>query len=86
MSPVPCQFRFQHTHPLIDCTIRMRSDQSLEVILDRPLRALTCGQYAVLYEQQVCFGSARITQVGSSLYHKQLSLTQPSSKHCVSVT
>jgi len=68
-SSVQCQFRFQHTHPLIDCLVSMNSDRSLNIHLSQPIRALTCGQYAVLYRGLECLGSAEITRVGPSLYN-----------------
>ncbi|XP_055843835.1 mitochondrial tRNA-specific 2-thiouridylase 1 [Episyrphus balteatus] len=56
-----CKFRFQHTKPLVDCTVEKASDKTgLIVTLDKPLRALTPGQYAVLYREDECLGSARI--------------------------
>lgn len=67
-STVQCQFRFQHTHPLIDCLVSMNSDRSLNIHLSHPIRALTCGQYGVIYRGVECLGSAEITRVGPSLY------------------
>lgn len=65
---VHCQFRFQHTYPLINCSVSLNSDSSLSVHLSRPIRALTRGQYAVLYKGIECLGSAVIKQVGPSLF------------------
>ncbi|XP_055912437.1 mitochondrial tRNA-specific 2-thiouridylase 1 [Eupeodes corollae] len=55
-----CQFRFQHTKPLVDCTVEKLNDGGLQVSLDKPLRALTPGQYGVLYLGTECLGCARI--------------------------
>lgn len=59
---IKCQFRFQHTKPLTECTIyRANSDGSrLIVKLAEPLRSITPGQYAVFYDGRECLGSSRI--------------------------
>lgn len=59
-----CRFRFQHTKPLVKCTVLRKSDENsneLIVLLDKPLRAVTPGQYAVFYNDKACLGSARIS-------------------------
>lgn len=58
-----CRFRFQHTKPLVKCTVLRKSAENpdeLIVLLDKPLRAVTPGQYAVFYSDKACLGSARI--------------------------
>ncbi|XP_065363984.1 mitochondrial tRNA-specific 2-thiouridylase 1 isoform X3 [Calliphora vicina] len=58
-----CRFRFQHTKPLVKCRIYRKSIENqveLIVLLDKPLRAVTPGQYAVFYSDNGCLGSARI--------------------------
>lgn len=67
-STIHCQFRFQHTYSLIGCDVKMHADGSLNIHLSRPIRALTSGQYAVLYDGQECLGSAEITKVGLTVY------------------
>ena len=58
----------QHTHPLMDCHVSMETDGSLRMELDRAVRALAPGQYAVLYDGEMCLGSAQITSVGPTMY------------------
>lgn len=63
---VKCKFRFQHTKPLINCTIA-QNEHNLLIILNYPLRALTPGQYAVFYQNNECLGAARILKPGPSM-------------------
>ena len=69
-----CEFRFQHIHPTIQCSVHKLRDGKLTVNLANPLRAIAPGQYAVFYNKEECLGSAKIVQTGPSLYeHQQLS-------------
>ena len=63
-----CKFRFQHIHPLADCTLTLSGGNGLIVSLARPLRALTAGQFAVFYNGDECLGSAKILRPGPSLW------------------
>lgn len=64
-SVIAAEFRFQHTKPLVPCKIYCGED-GLIIKLHRPLRALTAGQYATVYKNGECLGSARIVNVGPS--------------------
>lgn len=57
-----CQFRFQHTKPLTNCIIckANAAGDNLLIKLDKPLRSITPGQYAVFYKDGECLGSSRI--------------------------
>ncbi|XP_045516488.1 mitochondrial tRNA-specific 2-thiouridylase 1 [Pieris brassicae] len=61
-------FRFQHTKPLVPCRVVKNSD-GLTIILEQNLRAITEGQYGVLYSNNICYGSAKIKDI-----HKNLKL------------
>jgi tRNA-5-taurinomethyluridine 2-sulfurtransferase len=62
-----CEFRFQHTKPKTNCTIYKANEDGskLMIALDEPARAITPGQYAVLYKDGECLGSSRIFDVNS---------------------
>lgn len=66
-----CEMKYQHIHygdkPKM-CTLTLSGGNSLIVSLDKPVRAITAGQYAVLYDGDVCLGSAKIRRVGPSMY------------------
>ncbi|XP_055371654.1 mitochondrial tRNA-specific 2-thiouridylase 1 isoform X2 [Condylostylus longicornis] len=53
------EFRFQHTKPLVRCKIK-EENNGLKITLASFLRAITPGQYAVIYSEDECLGSARI--------------------------
>lgn len=63
-----CDFRFQHTKPLVPCSAMFNSDGSLMIILQIPLFALTPGQYAVLYKGNECLGGAKIINTAPNKY------------------
>ncbi|ESP00322.1 hypothetical protein LOTGIDRAFT_200906 [Lottia gigantea] len=63
-----CDFRYQHSHPVIKCTCTLTGGNGLIVSLERPMRALCVGQFAVFYDKEECLGSARIIRRGPSLF------------------
>lgn len=63
-----CEFRFQHTKPLTRCKLyKVNDDGHLYIRLESPLRAITPGQYAVIYQRDECLGSAKILSPGPCL-------------------
>lgn len=66
---IKCQFRFQHTKPLTNCTIFKANfaGDKLLIKLEIPLRSITPGQYAVFYVDNECLGSSRISDSGPSM-------------------
>ncbi|KAI4502493.1 hypothetical protein M0802_002405 [Mischocyttarus mexicanus] len=63
-----CDFRFQHRKKLIACNVFKTLNNHLIIQLSKPLRAITAGQYAVLYSGQLCLGSAEIAYPGPSYF------------------
>lgn len=63
-----CSFRFQHTKEMVNCVIVRTGTGGLLVKLEKALRALTPGQYAVFYKNGECLGSSRISTPGPSLH------------------
>ncbi|KAJ6635341.1 Mitochondrial tRNA-specific 2-thiouridylase 1 [Pseudolycoriella hygida] len=63
-----CRFRFQHTKELVNCVVAKTASNGLHIKLEKALRAITPGQYAVFYKDGECLGSARITEPGPSLH------------------
>lgn len=63
-----CMFRFQHTKPLVHCRV-VNNTVGITILLDNNLRALTEGQFAALYKDGECLGSAKITDVCQNLIY-----------------
>ncbi|KAK6635537.1 hypothetical protein RUM44_000789 [Polyplax serrata] len=61
-------FKFQHIEKLVKCEVVSMKDDKLLVIIEKPLRALTPGQFAVFYKDNECLGSARICNIGPLEY------------------
>ncbi|KOB67427.1 putative tRNA (5-methylaminomethyl-2-thiouridylate)-methyltransferase [Operophtera brumata] len=61
-----CDFRFQHTKPLTPCRV-VSNSEGLTLILGNCLRAITEGQFGVLYKDGECLGSAKINKICHNL-------------------
>ncbi|XP_013886426.1 mitochondrial tRNA-specific 2-thiouridylase 1 [Austrofundulus limnaeus] len=68
-----CLFHFIHNMPLIPCSVTLNADGSVWITLSRTVRALTPGQFAVLYKGDECLGSGKILELGPSEFALQRS-------------
>ncbi|XP_075216587.1 mitochondrial tRNA-specific 2-thiouridylase 1 [Lycorma delicatula] len=67
-SVFTCDFRFQHTHPLLKCDLVKSSEQGLIINLEKPLSSVCAGQFIVFYKENECIGGAKIIRCGPSLF------------------
>jgi tRNA-specific 2-thiouridylase len=56
----PCTVKLRYRQADAPCAVMVARDGSLELQLDRPERAVTPGQFAVLYRDEECLGGAII--------------------------
>lgn len=61
--PHRCTAKFRYRQPDIDVTIYKKTDTTVEVVYDNPVKAVTPGQIAVFYDGQYCIGSAIIDKI-----------------------
>ncbi|MFQ3236580.1 MAG: tRNA-specific 2-thiouridylase [Paraglaciecola sp.] len=59
-GPLRCTVKTRYRQQDIDCTLTPSADGSLEVIFDTPQKAVTPGQSAVFYAQEICLGGGII--------------------------
>jgi len=67
-SSFRCQMRQNHRYPLIKCTVNLLKNDKALVVSDFPLRSLTIGQDAILYDNKICLGGGTICNIGPSLH------------------
>ncbi|MBO5077760.1 MAG: tRNA 2-thiouridine(34) synthase MnmA [Clostridia bacterium] len=60
-SPVRCKARIRYHHPEQPCTVIPLSADSVRMVFDAPVRAITPGQAAVFYDGDVVLGGGTIS-------------------------
>ena len=63
-----CQMRQNHRFPLTKCTVNLLENSKALIVSDFPLRSLTIGQDAILYDDEICLGGGTICNIGPSLH------------------
>lgn len=67
-TTLECEFVYQRDIYPIPCTVYKTKSQKLVIKTHKPLRAVTPGQFAVLYLKNECLGSSEIFHVGPSYF------------------
>jgi len=58
-----CTAKFRYRQSDIPVTVNILEDGNLHIIYDNPVKAVTPGQVAVLYQEEVCLGSCIIQSI-----------------------
>ncbi len=59
-TPIQCAVKTRYRQTDIPCTVTPKADGTIEVLFDQPQKAVTPGQSAVFYQDQVCLGGGII--------------------------
>lgn len=61
--PLKCTAKFRYRQADIPVTVSELPDGTLQIVYDHPVKAVTPGQAAVLYDGEICLGSSIIRSV-----------------------
>lgn len=61
--PLKCTAKFRYRQSDIPVTVNMLDDGNLHIVYDKPVKAVTPGQAAVLYQGEVCLGNSIIKSI-----------------------
>lgn len=61
--PLKCTAKFRYRQSDIPVTVDIMEDGNLHIVYDYPVKAVTPGQVAVLYQDEVCLGSSIIKSI-----------------------
>jgi len=59
--PFECTVKTRYRQNDLECSVEFTHGQRARVMLRRPARAITSGQYAVFYRGELCLGGGVIT-------------------------
>lgn len=62
-TPLRCTAKFRYRQSDIPVTVNVLENGNLHIIYDNPVKAVTPGQVAVLYQEEVCLGSCIIQSI-----------------------
>jgi tRNA-specific 2-thiouridylase len=72
-----CLVRVRHRQPLEPALVEAQGDGAVRIRFDEPQRAVTAGQYAVLYDGTRCLGGGVIEQVMPDIIPRAAPATRP---------
>ena len=58
--PLKCTAKFRYRQPDIPVTVNMLDNGNIHIVYDEPVKAVTPGQVAVLYQGEICLGGSVI--------------------------
>ena len=61
--PIKCTAKFRYRQSDIPVTVNILEDGNLHIVYDAPVKAVTPGQVAVLYQGEICLGSSIIKSI-----------------------
>ncbi len=72
-------FRARQLQPLRGCRVRLHGATGVELVFDKPQRAVTKGQVVALYSEEgnVCLGGGIISSRGPSCHELGEAVTAP---------
>lgn len=62
LQPIRCTVKTRYRQQDVPCTVTPLTEDRIEVIFDEPVAAVTPGQSAVFYQQDVCLGGGIIEE------------------------
>lgn len=62
-KPMRCKAKVRYSQHEEDATVIQIDDDKIKITFDKPQRAVTCGQAAVLYDNDIIIGGGTITKI-----------------------